>query len=40
MDFKIAKEAFKEYLKNYNINEGSIALKIRHTCEVVKKVNI
>ena len=37
MDFKIAKEAFKEYLKNYNINEGSIALKIRHTCEVVKK---
>lgn len=37
MDFKIAKEAFKEYLKNYDVNDGSIALKIRHTYEVVKK---
>ena len=37
MDLKIAEKAFKEYLKNYNTQEGSTALKIRHTYEVVKK---
>ena len=37
MDFQKAEKAFKEYLKNYNINDGSIALKIRHTYEVVRK---
>ena len=37
MDFRMAKEGFKEYLKNYNTEDGSIALKIRHTYEVVKK---
>lgn len=37
MDFQKAEKAFKEYLKNYNIDDGSIALKIRHTYEVVRK---
>ena len=37
MDFELAEKAFKEYLKNYNIEDGSIALKIKHTYEVVKK---
>lgn len=37
MDFQRAEKAFKEYLKNYNINDGGIALKIRHTYEVVRK---
>lgn len=37
MDFQKAEKAFKEYLKNYNINDGSIALKIRHTYEVINK---
>ena len=37
MDFELAKKSFQEYLKNYDINDGSIALKIKHTYEVVKK---
>jgi putative nucleotidyltransferase with HDIG domain len=37
MDFDKADKAFKEYLKNYDINEGSIKLKIKHTYEVIKK---
>lgn len=37
MNFIKAEKAFKEYLKNYNTQDGSIALKIRHTYEVVKK---
>lgn len=37
MNFIKAEKAFKEYLKNYNTEDGSIALKIRHTYEVVKK---
>lgn len=37
MDFELAKKSFREYLKNYDTNDGSIALKIKHTYEVVKK---
>ena len=37
MDFEVAKKAFNQYLKSYNINDGSILLKIKHTYEVVKK---
>lgn len=37
MNFIKAEKAFKEYLKKYNVEDGSIALKIRHTYEVVKK---
>ena len=37
MDFKLAEKSFQEYLKNYDINDGSIALKIKHTYEVAKK---
>ena len=37
MDFKLAEKSFQEYLKNYDTNDGSIALKIKHTYEVVKK---
>lgn len=37
MNFQKAEKAFKEYLKNYNVDNGCIALKIRHTYEVVKK---
>ncbi len=37
MEFEKAKEAFKEYLKSYDVNNGSIALKIRHTYEVIRK---
>jgi hypothetical protein len=36
MDFDKADKAFKEYLKNYDINEGSIKLKIKNTVEVKK----
>ena len=32
-----AEKAFKEYLKDYNVEDGSIKLKIIHTYEVVKK---
>ena len=37
MNFKKAEKAFKEYLNAYNVEDGSIALKIRHTYEVVRK---
>ncbi len=37
MDFELAKKVFQEYLKRYNVKDGSIALKIKHTYEVVKK---
>lgn len=37
MDFKKAEKSFKEYLNDYNVEDGSIALKIRHTYEVVRK---
>ena len=37
MDFELAKKSFQEYLKNYDTNDGSIALKIKHTYEVAKK---
>ena len=37
MDFELAEKSFQEYLKNYDTNDGSIALKIKHTYEVVKK---
>ena len=36
MNYNKALEAFKEYLKDYNIEDGSINLKIIHTYEVVK----
>ena len=37
MNFELAKKVFQKYLKRYNVKEGSIALKIKHTYEVVKK---
>ena len=37
MKFQKTEQAFKEYLKNYNVEDGSIALKVRHTYEVVRK---
>ena len=36
MNYNKALGAFKEYLKDYNIEDGSINLKIIHTYEVVK----
>ena len=37
IDFSKSLEAFKEYLKDYDIENGSIKLKLRHTYEVVRK---
>ena len=37
IDFRNAKEMFKDYLKDYDLEDGSIQLKIRHTYEVVSK---
>ena len=37
IDFRKTEEFFKEYLKNYDLENGSIKMKIRHTYEVVKK---
>ena len=37
MYFQKTEKAFKEYLKNYNVEDGSIALKVKHTYEVVRK---
>ena len=37
MKFELAEKSFREYLKKYDTNDGSIALKIKHTYEVVKK---
>ena len=39
INLKKAQESFKEYLKNYNIEDGNIKLKIKHTYEVVNKSN-
>ena len=37
MDFELAEKSFQKYLKDYDTNDGSIALKIKHAYEVVKK---
>lgn len=37
IDFRKAEESFKNYLKSYDVEDGNIKLKIRHTYEVVKK---
>ena len=37
IDFSKSLEVFKEYLKDYDIENGSIKLKLRHTYEVVRK---
>lgn len=37
IDFIKAQESFKEYLKDYDLENGSIKLKVKHTYEVVKK---
>lgn len=37
MEFELAEKSFREYLKKYDTNDGSITLKIKHTYEVVKK---
>ena len=37
IDFKKAQESFKDYLKAYNLEDGNIKLKVKHTYEVVKK---
>lgn len=37
IDLKKAQESFKEYLKDYDIEDGNIKLKIKHTYEVVNK---
>jgi len=37
INFKESIEIFKEYLKKYDLENGSIQLKIEHTYEVIKK---
>jgi putative nucleotidyltransferase with HDIG domain len=37
IDFRKAEESFKNYLKNYDVEDGNIKLKIKHTYEVVRK---
>lgn len=37
IDFKNAEESFKDYLKDYDLKDGSIKLKVKHTYEVVRK---
>ena len=37
IDFAKAKNVFEQFLKNYDENNGSIKLKIKHTYEVVSK---
>ena len=37
INLRKAQESFKEYLKDYDIEDGNIKLKIRHTYEVVNK---
>lgn len=37
IDLKKSEQAFKEYLKDYDLENGSIKLKIKHTFEVVNK---
>lgn len=35
IDFIKAEKSFKEYLKDYDLNDGNIKLKVKHTYEVV-----
>ena len=37
IDFIKAKNAFSEYLKQYDVSDGSIKMKIKHTYEVIYK---
>lgn len=37
IDYNKSQEMFDNYLKSYDLKDGSIQLKIRHTYEVVKK---
>ena len=37
IDIEKAEKAFKEYLKGYDVQDEKVALKIRHTYEVVNK---
>lgn len=37
IDFKNAEESFKDYLKDYDLKDGNIKLKVKHTYEVVRK---
>ena len=37
IDIENAKRVFKEYVKNYNPNDGKIALKISHILRVTQK---
>ena len=37
IDYNKAQEIFEKYLEAYDLQDGSIQLKIRHTYEVVKK---
>ena len=37
IDFNKAEKAFKDYLKAYNLEDGYIKLKIKHTYEVMRK---
>ena len=37
IDFIKAEKSFKDYLKNYDLNDGNIKLKVKHTYEVVKQ---
>ena len=37
IDYNKAQEMFEKYLETYDLQDGSIQLKIRHTYEVVKK---
>ena len=39
INLRKSQESFKEYLRNYNIEDGNIKLKIKHTYEVVNKSN-
>ena len=37
IDFKKALQVFKNYLKDYDLEDGNIMLKVKHTYEVVNK---
>lgn len=37
IDFKKALQVFKNYLKDYDLEDGNIKLKVKHTYEVVNK---
>lgn len=40
MNFEFAQIAFNKFVNNFDVKDGPTVLKIRHTYEVVKKVNI